>query len=366
MSNTLKIAYILLAGIGVFFVNNLWVLMGVFAFHFLLYFTVKNPQKSLRFLWKIKWFVLIIFIFHALSGANDIELLRIKKWVLALSFDGCLEGGIAAFKLLSMLMITQVVRFSMSKHNFIKGMNGLGLSQSTAQIIDDIIEIVHADKPKNKGGGNGRGGGNGKGGNGGKEKNSTRSIDVLLKGKVGNLPKKLIERLNFASDKFKHNSNANIASAALAITLIRMVKIAPGLPLAPGHKNVLMIPVFIHGILKTKKPFAGAQIGSISGILHFSMGFGKYGPLGILEFTLLGGVIDLMLRLPFKKNNLFFLMLVGGAGGATRIATELSLAYILGMPREFFLLYLPYIILQIAFGVGFWFPFQSIINNKRK
>ena len=131
-----------------------------------------------------------------------------------------------------------------------------------------------------------------------------------------------------------------------------MVKIAPGLPLAPGHKNILVIPVFIHGISKSRKKLAGLQIGSISGILHFSMGFGKYGPLGILQFSVLGLVIDLLLKLPIKKTNLIFLMLIGGIGGAVRVGSEILLSLLFGMPGAFYLLYLPYIISQVSFGIA--------------
>lgn len=367
MKNTLKILYIFLAGVGVFFLNNLWLLGGIILFHFLLYFLIKNPKKNLRFLYKVKWFVLLIFLVHAFTGSNDIEILRIKEWnfALYLSEEGILKGAIMACKLISMLLITQVVRFSMNKKDFVGGIAGLGMSRSSAEIIDEIMEVVNSEKKGNGGGGDGSGKGKGK-------KNKSKSedegeqdkaTDVLLKGRVGNIPKKLVKRLNFATDKFKDNPNATIASSALAITLIRMVKIAPGLPLAPGHKNILVIPVFIYGISKSEKKLAGLQIGSISGVLHFSMGFGKFGPLGIFEFGILGLIIDLLLRLPVKRTNLAFLMLIGAFGGLTRIMTEILLAYILGMSGAFYLIYLPYIISQISFGIASAFISRAILKT---
>lgn len=361
LKNSLKILYIFIAGIGVFFLNNIWILLGIIAAHLALYFFIKNPKKSLRFLWKVKWFVLLIFLFHAFTGEDNIKVLVIQrwKWTLALSYDGMLTGAIMACKLIAMLLITQTVRFSMKKNEFVLGLVGLGLSRSISQIIDQIIEVVNSEK---KGKGNGKGKGKGKNKNA-DNKGETRAIDVLLKGQVGNIPKKLVNRLNFAADKFKNNPNATIASSSLAITLIRMVKIAPGLPLAPGHKNILVIPVFIHGIHKSEKKFAGLQIGSISGILHFSMGFGKFGPLGILEFGILGLVIDLMLKLPVKKTNLLYLMAIGAMGGLTRIATEIALAYILGMTSVFYILYLPYIISQISFGIASGFISRAILKT---
>jgi hypothetical protein len=312
----------------------------------------------LKFVLKIKWFLLIIFVVHSFSGVADFEILKISRWnfSLGVSYAGIEKGLIMSSKLLSMLLITQIVRFSMLKEEFVKGISGLGFSSSTAQIIDDIIEIVNIETQNKKGG-------NGKGGGKNKSKNGDKAIDVLLKGKVGNIPNKMMERLSFSKDKFKDSSNANIGSSALAITLIRMVKIAPGLPLAPGHKNILVIPVFIHGISKSEKKFAGAQIGTISGVLHFSMGFGKFGPLGILEFTLLGFVIDLLLKLPIKNTNLVYLMTIGAIAGIVRIGTEILIAYILGISSAFFLLYLPYIISQISFGIASGFISRAIIKK---
>jgi len=373
LKNTLKILYIFLAGVGVFFLNDLFILLGIIAVHLGLYFTIKNPKKSLRFLLKVKWFVLLIFLVHSLTGENDIPLLEIKKWdwVLALSYEGLYLGGVMGCKLIAMLMITQVVRFTMKSNDFVQGLTGLGLSASSAEIIDQIIDIVSSEKKKNAGGkgngggggGNGKGGGKGNRNKGGSDPEEDKATDVLFKGKVGGIPKKLIGRLNFATEKFKNNPNATIASSALAITLIRMVKIAPGLPVAPGHKSILVFPLFINAILKSKKPFAGIQIGSISGILHFSMGFGKYGPLGILEFIIVGGVIDLMLKLPFKKTNLIYLMSIGAVAGITRIGIEILLAYILGISSAFFILFLPYIISQISFGIASGFISRAILKT---
>lgn len=345
--------------------------------HIILFFFLKAKKKSLRFLWKIKWFILLIFLIHAFSGEDDVVLWNIESWdwAFALSFDGMLKGGVMASKLVAMLTITQVIRFSMTSQEFVGGLRGVGLSVSSAEIIDQIIGVVTTEQ-KSKGGGRGDGSGGGRKNNSDKKTNKSsaddteiKAVDVLTKGKVGNIPKKLVKRLQFAADNFKGSSNASVAASALAITLIRMVKIAPGLPLAPGHKSVLVFPVFIYGILKSDKKFAGLQIGSISGILHFSMGFGKFGPLGILEFSIVGIVIDLMLRLPFKKTNLFFLMLIGGTCGLVRISIEIILAYSL-LPRgenaelsiAFILLYLPYIISQVSFGIASGFVSRALLK----
>jgi hypothetical protein len=367
MKNALKILYILVAGIGVFFINEIFILLGVIGLHLILFFLVKNAEKSLKFLWKVKWFIVIIFLFQALSFSGEIPLLKIKKWVLTLSYDGLYEGAIMACKLISMLLITQVVRLSMKKEEFVVGMTKLGLSKSNASIIDQIMSIVVEQKDQKKtksGSGSGGGKGKGKGRQQENDESDVQSKDVLLKGKVGNLPSRILDKINFAKDKFANDPNAIVASSALSVTLIRMVKIAPGFPLAPGHKNLLLMPVMIHGIMKADKRFAGTQIGFISGILHFSMGFGKYGPLGIIQFALMGFILDLLFKLPINTSRIWFLMFAGGIGGFIRISSELLLALVLGVPNSFFLIYLPYVISQVAFGAASGLVTKSLIKQK--
>ncbi len=356
MMNTLKVLYIFIFGIGVFLFDNLFILLGISAFHLIIYFSMKVEQKSLKFLFKVRWFILIIFSFHSITGPDQYQILKIKNWVLTASDYGIMSGSVMALKLISMLLITNVVRMSMKRSDFVQGLRGVGMSSSSSETVDEIFEIVSQerkfkkrDKKMNK-----KSSGN---------KQEDKASDVLFRGKVGNIPQKLLKRLNFASDKFKDNPNSVIASSSLAITLIRMVKIAPGIPIAPGHKNILMFPIFIYGIDRSKKKFSGLQMGFISGILHFSMGFGKYGPLGIIQFSLVGLVLDFLLMIPVKRTNLFFLLFSGAVTGLFRVSSEILLAYILGLPKAFFILYLPYIIAQVSFGMASGFITRAIIKN---
>lgn len=368
MKEALKILYIFGAGIGVFFIHNLWILLAVFAVHLLLYLLLPAKEKNLKFLWRVRWFVLLIFLFDAFTGPDDLVLYPFESWNLALSYSGMLSGLVMTMKLFSMLTITQLVRKSMSEKEFVKGMTGLGMSADTAQIIDQIMIIV-AEEDKAKGMGKGSGGGKGTGqgkGEGNKDPqdgDEVKAKDVLFRGKVGNIPKKLAQRISYARERFAGNPDAALASAALSVTLIRMVKIAPGIPWASGHKNIVLMPVFVFGITRSGKKFAGTTIGLISGILNFGMGFGKYGPIAILQFAILGFVMDLLLMLPVRKTNLIFLALVGIIGGFVRASTDILLALMLDASELIYLVYLPTIISQVAFGAASAFISRAILKQ---
>lgn len=378
--NALRVAYIFGAGVGVFFINNVYILLGVISVHLLAFLFIKNESKNFKFLYNVRWFIFFFFLFDAFVGSNDFDLFKIKKWTVSISYDGLLSATLMSCKLISMLLITQVIRLTMNGKEFVSGMTALGLGRSSAEIIDEILVILSNEKISNsgsmgerisRGGGAGNGRGRNKTHDNAEKRIQGEEIDgedvqakeVLFKGRVGNIPKKILNRIHFAKDQFTDNPNAVIASSSLAVTLIRMVKIAPGLPLAPGHKNIMFFPVFIYGILKSKRKYAGAQIGLISGILHFSMGFGKYGPLGIIEFAILGWVFDVLLKLPINKNKLWYLMLLGGIGGLIRISTEMLILLVLGMPEAFYIIYFPYVIAQIAFGIASGFITKSILTE---
>lgn len=361
MKYAILICYILLAGIGVFLINDLVILGSVMAVHLIIWFLLKIPITKLKFLWKIKWFIVIIIFFHSVGGRDaDFVLLQFKKLAIGFNVEGVILGAIMASKLISMLLITQLVRLSISKESFVIGLRKLGLGKDFAEIIEQILGNITGGQGKGKRKGKGRSGNN----NREKEEVNTSAKEALL-GRIGNIPRKLSSRLDTGYEQFKNNPNAVVGASALTVTLIRLVKIAPGFPLAPGHKNILLVPVFIKAIHTSDKQFTGTKIGFISGILHFISGFGKYGPLGIIQFLLLGLVIDASMKIPGKPTNLLKLAFVGGMAGLTRISSEIILSFVLGMPRSFYILYLPYFISQVLFGAGSCFISRALIKNNQ-
>ncbi len=273
-------------------------------------------------------------------------------------------------KILTMLLATIIVRQLTKPEEFMQGLRQFGLSENYALILDNILSSV--EKAPNKGHGHGRGkrkgkgsgGGNGTGNGKGKNKEEkTISIKSVVKGDFTPVLNLVTNRIDEAKEKFANNDLAIIAAFSMIVTFIRFMKIAPGFPIAPGHKNVLIIPFFILAARLTNKKFAGTSIGFISGIVHFISGFGKFGPLGIIQFALLGLVIDILMIF-FRRNQSFFIFaLIGIVAGLTRVSVEIGLAWVLGMPVEYYLFYSPYIISQCAFGALSAIVTKYLINK---
>lgn len=351
--NRLKIIYIFLGGIGVFFLSHPILISIFFVFNLLIYLFISSKKKSFKFLFKVKWFLILVIFTSSLVGNNDLILFKIKSWAFGINYDGLLLGLMRATKVVIMLLITQIVRLTTTEKEFSAALGKIGFGESISTSVNEIFTIVLNEK-KNKKVGNKK--------NGQVKKLEDTSAISTLMGKVGNIPQKIIAKID-SSKEYIGSKNDSIAESALSITLIRMIKIAPGLPLAPGHKNVLIFPTFIYGITKSKSKFSGLKIGFVSGIIHFLMGFGKYGPLGVFQFALLGSFFDLCTNLLPKKNRLLYLLVFGALGGGVRFFSEFCLAWLLGLPKEFYFIYLPYVMSQIGFGLGSGLVTYKIINK---
>ena len=365
---TLKLLYILLIGTGVFFIpHQEWLYLGaIFGIHLLLWPVLGLPLRGLRFLWKVKWFVFLILLTQSCSfTTGELALLQIKSFTLFITYDGLLIGSGMVLKLLSMLLVTQLVRGTMSTDQFVKGLKGLGIPTSMGSLIEAVLGQVTGDKAASNGpgsgtGGGGGGGGRGKGSGGGhgggrhrrnKEEGANVSARQVLSGKIGNIPDRVSQKIKQAKAQFAGSPHGVLGALTLAVTLVRLVKIAPGFPLAPGHKNILLVPLFLYGNERSGATMAGTRMGLLSGILHFIMGFGKWGPLGIVQFVLFGLVIDVSNRIPIRHKVIRY-TLVGGLAGLTRVSSEMLLAWVFGLSGSFYLLFLPYVVSQVAFGMG--------------
>jgi len=335
----LRIIYILAVSVCIFVFNNIYIVLGLLTLQIALWISLFIPLKKLKPLKRIQTFLLVLIFFYTFfHGEIDFILISIKKWKFGVSYSGFYAGLFMASKLLTMLLATFVVRFTTSSQEFMTGLKSLGLSNDFSLIIDGILKTIETQpKKKNKDS---------------NKKGKGISIKSVLKGNFSEIVDLINSKLDEARANFANNDIAIISAFSLIVTLIRFMKITPGFPIAPGHKNVLIIPFFILASKLTNKKFAGTSIGFLSGIIHFMSGFGKYGPLGILQFALLGLVVDLFMLLFKKSNSIVIYSIIGLVAGFTRVSSEIGLAWLLRMPVEYYLFYLPYVTSQCLFGMA--------------
>ena len=348
----LKLIFIVLVSVVVFIAHSLYVTTGLLLLQLLLWWIAGLPIKKLKSLGKIKWFLFMILFFHSFfTLENDFVLFELFDWDCHISIAGLENGLLMAGNVLTMLAATLLVRQTSKQGDLIMGFQGLGLKKDHAIILDSVMSFTENERKLKKRG------------EGEIKSESDLSVKGLIKGKGEKIVRMINEQLEEARSKYKNNDLVVISTFTMIVTTIRFMKIAPGLPIAPGHKNILIIPFFILAGRMSNKRFPATNIGFISGIVHFLAGFGKYGPFGPLQFMVPGLVVDLLNPLFKKSNSVFVFGLIGLLAGASRVAAEISLALLVGMPLEYYLVYLPYIFSQCLFGM-LSAPVTKYLHNK--
>ena len=131
---------------------------------------------------------------------------------------------------------------------------------------------------------------------------------------------------------------AVIAGVSVTMIGIRWLRVLPGLPFAPGHKNAVLLPLYLLGAELTHSRLGGAACGLVMGLVAFVSGEGRYGVLEVVKHLVPGLLADLLLpllkRLPGRP---VWAYGVAGVVMATgRMSAELLAALLLGAPGAFY------------------------------
>src|SRR5262249_15298806 len=151
-----------------------------------------------------------------------------------------------------------------------------------------------------------------------------------------------------------------VTGIALCMASVKVVRLLPGLPFAPGHKALLLFPLYVLASRLTHSRWGATAAGSIMGVIGFLQGDGRFGILEIFRHVAPGLVIDLagplVRRLPAWALGYCFLGLAAAAG---RVTTELILVLLLGARAEVYLF--PAAVLIPNLLAGFLSGFVTIL-----
>src|SRR5262249_45539343 len=86
-----------------------------------------------------------------------------------------------------------------------------------------------------------------------------------------------------------------IAGVSLTMLGIKALKILPSIPFAPGHKLVLLTPLYVLAGRAERSPFGATVTGLTMGTVAFLMGDGRYGIFEILKHVTPGLICDVCL-----------------------------------------------------------------------
>jgi hypothetical protein len=345
---TFKITYLIILSIALFFIDSWIVVISLFLLNGILWFQSRlELQPLVSAIMKIKWFIIIIFISYTLmppskeSVATNLDLTLFNVNVY---FEGLKVAFLMVSRIILMIMTSLWVRLSSSQECFINSLKALKVPESIAIVIDlTLNQLMVNKKSKSK-----------------KKKikfkelkkNKFQLVDQLIEKNIQSSEQLLISNYPDLLKSQRQNILV-ILSVVVAIMSLKFLQMMPGLPIAPGHKNLLVIPLLVLASIATPMKHGGLAAGFATGIVSFLMGFGKFGLFEILHFAVPGLVSDWLS--PFikeSKGKFLFLKLVvlGAVLGFSRFIANISILFLAGAPKLALAFMLPMLISQMLFG----------------
>ena len=335
MPATVKILYLFLVSILVLFLSHpetTGALLGLQIFLILL--LRRWNSNHLRMAKKLIPFTLAILFFYAFFvGTRDQPLISFQSFSIQYSNQGLWLSLTMIGRFFTIFLAAILIRMTMSSQEFISGLVSIRFPEKLAQVLDAILENIEGKRKK-------------------KEKKGGRVILItaLLKGKPGVLVELVNEYLRKGQERFADRDLAIVSAFSMIIVGMRFLDIIPGFLIAPGYKNMIIIPLFIMAACLTKMRYAAGYVGVVAGIVGLLTGGGKFGIFGVLQFAAPGFLIDLMLPLLRRFPNVWTYALVGFCAGLCRISALLLLAFAFQMPAEFYVFLSPLLVAQCVFG----------------
>ncbi|MCC6558879.1 MAG: hypothetical protein IT372_38615, partial [Polyangiaceae bacterium] len=145
-----------------------------------------------------------------------------------------------------------------------------------------------------------------------------------------------------------------IAGVALSMLGIKALKILPSIPFAPGHKLVLLTPLYVVARLLSRTRFGATLTGLAMGTAAFLMGDGRYGVFEILKHVTPGLLCDLLVPLALRggrRPGAAGWSVLGGAIAAGRFATIFAVTLSVQAPAVAWAMLVPGMTVHVTFGV---------------
>jgi hypothetical protein len=373
----LRVLYLLGIAVGVFVLSAWWQLAAVLGLQLVLWFAVGLPLRRLgRQLFKLSVFALFIICTYAAFIINPETDVWVPVSILGFEFHlnktGAIEGVLVVTRVLGVVLASQVARAG-DPRAIASGLRKLWVPDVAAMSLDVVLALL-GDDPKGKrrgrggggggGGGGGRGGGRGRGHDDGQPKTPFwQQVKKLATGDVkpivDNIEKQIARAEAHALRSGVSSALARdvsvVAGISLTMLAIKMLKLLPSLPFAPGHKLVLLTPLYIVAALLTRSRFGATLTGLTMGTVAFLLGDGRYGVFEIFKHIAPGVICDAVMPIMLRGGRMpggFSWSVFGGVIAAGRFATIFSVTLAVQPPAVAYAILVPGLTVNVFFGVA--------------
>ena len=358
----LKILYVLCVGVVAFVASDPFVLLGLLGLQIIFWFAARLSLSrllaSLRRLLTFISFVLLSYAFFSWEEGDRIYKLVAFGAELPINLTGIATGLLLSSRIGTLILASQLIQQAGSRTAIVDGLRAFHVPAYLAYSLDLVLAALGPGE-------RGQGGGRGQGRNRQQRDGSGPALVIkrALRGDVGVLAEMIEKQIGQARARgvvynlapaVLNDLAVVVGLSVLAMTL-RFLKVMPGLPVAPGHKGIILIPLYIFAYTLTASRWGASQFGLIVGITSFLMGMGgKFGPFEILRHVAPGLFVDIVMpwvTAVVKKPNALVYGLVGMGAAVTRITTLIAVAAFVEAPPTFYVLLLPMVIANIVFGL---------------
>lgn len=368
----LRVLYLASIVVAVFFLHHLWQIALLAAVQAALWLLVGLPlRRLLRQIGKLWGFALFLLASYALTAEDP----AIDRWVrlplpftsatLALNAGGAALGALMILRVLAVVLASQVARAGDARA-IAAGLGKLGVPPIVAMSIDAVFALLGGE------GGRGGGGGGGGGGRGRRRQEGEptdgfwASVKRLARGDIAPIVLRIERQIDRAESHaltvgagargrvLVHDVSV-IAGLALTMLGIKALKILPSIPFAPGHKLVILTPLYIVASLLSKTRAGATLTGLVMGTVAFLLGDGRYGIFEILKHVAPGVICDLFLPLFLagaRKPGPIGWSLFGGLVALGRFATLFSITLSVQAPKMAWAILVPGLTVHVTFGIA--------------
>jgi len=373
--SSVKILALIAVAAGCFVVRDPRVLAGVVLLELAIWGVLRLPLAALyRTVRKLAIFAFFIMLTYALVPTESMQAdiwvtAGIGSWQIPVNQTGFIFGVVVSLRMLVVVLASIIVQLSGKPEDFVAGLRGLGVPEVTAITVDNTFRLLNSESARRPGSGGGRGGGGGGGGGRGRQTAQNAGNEELtwrriLRGDFAFLNDVIENALVRARNLTEHGSRSSESALprdAVVITALcflmlttKMLKVLPGIPFAPGHKLILLIPLYILAGALTQSRWGATFAGTSIGIISFLFGEGRFGVLEILKHIAPGLVVDALLPwlLRGRSPSRWEFVMLGALCAAARITTIVAVTFLIDAPAVFYALVAPMFISQTAFGAA--------------
>lgn len=307
-------------------------------------------RELLRPLARLKWLFAILFAIYAFVPGDEerfaadwhaVTVFGCSVWI---NLGGVALAAFLSVQILTILLAAAVVRLTGPRTDLVIGLRTIGLPKLFVYPLNLILAKLSGLEPP-AGGGRRRPAGNAQ------SPGFLTVLRRLIRGDVAFFTMAIRDALDEARQQLAAdtpepldprlaNDVAVIAGIGLMMIGFKMLKLLPGVPIASGHKTLLLFPLYLLAARLTYTRWGGTTAGAVMGVVALLQGDGRFGIFEVLKHLAPGLLIDLVMplvrRLPLRA---WVYCGVGLLAGLARLAAELLVLLLLGTRAEVYLLW---------------------------